>query len=58
MPENRLKTGKSLIEIALFGGELQNDGKFFTFRKEKIAELLRKIVARMENICRTHDLQN
>ena len=48
-----------MIEIALFWWrELKNDGKFFTFRKEKIAELLPKIVARIENICRTHDLQN
>ena len=44
--------------LRCFGGELQNDGTCFTFRAEKMAELLLKIIARMENICKTHDLQN
>ena len=52
------KLGSLWSRLRCFGGELQNDVKCFTFRKEKIAELLPKIVARMENICRTHDLQN
>ena len=52
------KPGSVWSRLCCSAGELQNDGTFFTFRKEKIAELLPKIIARITNICRTHDLQN
>ena len=40
------KPGSLWSRLCCFGGELQNDGTFFTFRKEKMAELLPKIIAR------------